>query len=324
MVGFTQRLDPELAAALREMPAERVMDWNDLPATRELVAQMFAQTNVGSPDSEKVLREDRMIPGPQGAPEVPIRVYRPAGDSGALSGLLWIPGGGYVMDTVEREDLVARHIVEEVGCVVICVQYRLAPEHPFPAPVEDCYAVLRWSAEGATDLGIDSDSLAVGGASAGGGLAAGLALLARDRGEFNVSFQLLVYPMIDDRNVTPSSYEITDTRVWNREANLFGWNSYLGGEAGGENVSHYAAATRATDLSHLPTVYIAVGTQDLLVDENVEYAQRLMREGVPTELHVYPGAFHGSDAAVPGASISQRFIADRDEALRSAFTPPGA
>lgn len=320
-MDFTEKLDPELAAVLRAMPAEGVFDWDDLPATRELVSRMLAQMTVDAPDSENVLKEDREVPGHEGGPEVPVRVYRPAGGVGALPGLLWIPGGGYVMGGVEQEDLSAQHVVEEVGCVVVSVEYRRAPEHPFPAPVEDCYAALKWAADNAATLGVDSGRLAIGGASAGGGLAAALALLARDRGEVGVAFQLLVSPMIDDRNATPSSREITDPRVWNREANLFGWRSYLGEAAGGEGVPPYAAAARSVALAGLPPAYIPVGTQDLFVDEDIEYARRLMRAGVPTELHVYPGAFHGSEGYAPAASLSRRFVTDRDEALRRALRP---
>ena len=171
----------------------------------------------------------------------------------------------------------------------------------------------------AGDLGVDPARIAIGGASAGGGLTAGLALLARDRHEVHVAFQLLIYPMIDDRNVTPASYAITDPRVWHRESNRLGWNAYLGRDGGGENVSPYAAATRATDLANLPPAYIPVGALDLFIDENIEYAQRLIQAGVPTELHVYPGAFHGFDMLAPSAAVSKKFKADRDHALTRAL-----
>jgi acetyl esterase/lipase len=146
-----------------------------------------------------------------------------------------------------------------------------------------------------------------------------LALLARDPKEVQVAFQLLIYPMIDDRNVTPASYAITDPRVWNRESNRLGWKAYLGRDAGGADVSPYAAAARATDLTNLPPAYISVGTLDLFIDENIEYAQRLIQAGVPTELHVYPGAFHGFDLFAPSARVSKQFKADRDSALKRAL-----
>lgn len=320
-MDFPQKLDPELAAVLQAMPAEGMFNWDDLPATREVIARMLAQMMADVPDLENVLKEDHKVPGPTGDPEVLVRIYRPAESTGTLPGLLWIPGGGYVMGSIEQEDYAVQHVVEAVGCVVVSVEYRRAPEHPFPAPIEDCYAALKWVADNATDLSVDPSRLAVGGASAGGGLAAGLALLARDRGEVHLIFQLLVSPMIDDRNVTLSSREITDPRVWNREANLFGWRSYVGESIGSEGVSPYAAVARATDLAGLPPAYIPVGTQDLFVDEDMAYAQRLMQAGVLTELHVYPGAFHGSEGYAPAAALSRRFLATRNEVLRTALRP---
>jgi acetyl esterase/lipase len=206
-----------------------------------------------------------------------------------------------------------------VQCVVVSVEYRLAPEHPFPAPVEDCYAALKWLSTYSSELGVEKTRIAIGGASAGGGLAAGLALLARDRAEVAVTFQLLIYPMIDDRNVAPASESTPDTLVWSRENNLIGWRSYLGQEPGGEDVSPYAAASRAADLSGLPRAYIVVGELDLFLNENVEYAQRLLEAGVPTELHVYPGVYHGFEGLAADADVSQRSVAERDRVLKRAL-----
>ncbi len=235
--------------------------------------------------------------------------------------MLWIHGGGYVVGSVEQDDLVAQHVCEAVHCIVVSVDYRLAPEHPFPAPLEDCYAALKWMASNALDLGIDPARIAITGPSAGGGLTAGLALLARDRGEVSVAFQAPIYPMIDDRNDTSSSHASAASRIWSRKYNENGWRAYVGENAGGEDVSPYAAPTRATDLSGLPPTYIAVGTLDVFLDEDIEYARRLIEAGVPTELHVYPGLFHGSDIFVPTVASSVRFIADRDAALKRALHP---
>jgi acetyl esterase/lipase len=174
-------------------------------------------------------------------------------------------------------------------------------------------------ADRAADFGIDPDRLVIYGASAGGGLAAGLALLARDRGEVTICFQLLTYPMLDDRNVTPSSHAIVDPKVWNRSANTVGWNAYLNGRAGADDIEPYAAPARATDVAGLPPTYINVGDLDLFLDEDIAYAQRLMAAGVPTELHVYPGAYHGFDSFAPDAAVSRRFAAERDEILRRAL-----
>jgi acetyl esterase/lipase len=185
--------------------------------------------------------------------------------------------------------------------------------------MDDCYAGLSWTHRSAAELGLDPDRIAIGGASSGGGSAAGLALLARDRGEIPVCFQLLVYPMLDDRNVTPASVAITEPKVWNRQSNLIGWRAYVGDVVGTEGVSPYAAPTRATDLTGLPPAYLPVGDLDLFIDEDIEYAQRLQQADVPCELHVYPGGIHGFDLLVPGSGLAQRFIRDRDDALRRAF-----
>ena len=318
-MDLAQRMDSELIAAYRARPAEGLINWEDLPATRQVFAGLVAQMTAGIPDSENVATEDCRGPGPEAAQEVPVRVYRPVGGSGTLPGLLWIHGGGHVLGGVEEDDLACQHVCEAVGCVVVSVAYRLAPEHPFPAPLEDCYAALTRMARNASELGLDPARIAIAGASSGGGLAAGLALLARDRGEVLVAFQALIYPMVDDRGATPSSRQITDPRVWNRQSNINSWRAYVGEAVGGEGVSSYAAAARATNLSGLPPTYIAVGTLDLFLDEDIEYARRLMEAGVPTELHVYPGLFHGSEVFVPTAASSVRFIDDRDAVLKRAL-----
>lgn len=320
-MGFIDRLDPELVPMIEATPAEGFFDWRDLAATRAAIDQMLAALAAGIPDSPRVAREDRAVPGLEGAPAVPVRLYRPRDAIGALPCLVWIHGGGYVLGTLAMDDGSMQDIVETIGCVAVSVEYRLAPEHPFPAPLEDCYAALKWAFDHADEIGIDARRIAVGGASAGGGLAAGLVLLARDRGEIAVAFQLLFYPMLDDRNVTASSRSISDPRVWNREANLFGWRAYLGGEPGGDGTSPYASPTRATDLAGLPPAFIPVGTQDLFLDEDVEYALRLARAGVTVELHVYPGAFHASEWFLPTAALSRRMLADRNDALKRAFQP---
>jgi len=195
----------------------------------------------------------------------------------------------------------------------------LAPENPHPAPVEDCYAGLVWTTVHAGELGIDATRLAVGGGSAGGGLAAGTALLARDRGGPALCYQMLIYPMLDDRNTTPSSYEITDVGIWDRATNLNGWQALLGDQAGTEGVSPYAAPARATDLAGLPAAYLDVGTADLFRDEDIDYAQRLMQAGVPVELHVYPGAYHAFEFALK-ARLTQTAHSLRMAALKQALT----
>jgi acetyl esterase/lipase len=215
-----------------------------------------------------------------------------------------------------------RLLARELGCVVVSVDYRLAPETTFPGAVEDCYAALRWLHAEARTLGVDVGRIAIGGESAGGGLAASLALLARDRGEVPLAFQLLIYPMLDDRTgVTVEPSPTVGEFGWSRESNRFGWASLLGRDPGGADVSPYAAAARAEDLAGLPPAYIAVGTLDLFLEENLEYARRLMRAGIPTELHVYPGAYHGFQGMAPEARISKAFVNDYFAALTLALSP---
>ena len=316
-MNFVEQLDPELRVILEKMPTDRPLDLSEIPVARGKMKKMVTAMLADLPAVEGVTSTDKAATGSHDGFAVPIRVYRPNHEPSKLPALLWIHGGGYVMGDIEQDDRLMRQLVTRIGCVAVSVDYRLAPEHPFPTPVEDCYAGLKWLFSNADELGIDR--IAIGGASGGGGLAAGLALLARDRGEVQVAFQLLIYPMIDDRNVTPASHAITDPRVWNRESNRLGWKAYLGRDGGGAEISPYAAAARATDLTNLPPAYIPVGALDLFVDENIEYAQRLMQAGVPTELHVYPGAFHGFDLFAPSAKVSKQFKADRDDALKRAL-----
>ncbi len=318
-MNFMERMDPDLAAGFQGFPDEGVLNFEDIEATRRMADEMMVGMTGELPPIEDVTADDQSVPVEEGVPHVPVRVYRPADRSGRLPALLWFHGGGYVFGSIDFDDRMSRQIVKAVGCMVVSVDYRLAPENPFPAPIEDCYSALKWMTEHADELGVEKTRIAVGGASAGGGLAAGLALLARDRAEVNITFQLLIYPMIDDRNNTPSSHAVTDPRLWSRDKNIFCWQAYLGQSGKGNNVSPYGAASRAVELAGLPPAYIAVGELDLFLDENIEYAQRLMQAGVSTELHVYPGAFHGFDGFVPDAGISKRFTAERDQALKYAL-----
>jgi acetyl esterase/lipase len=317
-MSMHRRLDPELAAPLEAWShvMQGGMNLHDIPAARRLMEELAAAQMAKARPIEGVSTADRQAPGPEGASEVVVRLYQPTERPDTLPALLWIHGGGYVLGSVARGDLVAMHLAKVAQCVVASVEYRLAPEYPFPAPVEDCYAALKWLASQSAALGINTARLAIGGTSAGSGLAAGLALLTRDRAEVDVAFQLLIYPMLDDRNIAPATATVPDTFVWTRENNLLGWRAYLGREPGGAEVSPYAAAARAIDLHGLPPAYIAVGDLDLFLDENIIYAQRLLAAGIPTELHVYPGAFHGFNGFAPSAEISRRFNADRDHALK--------
>jgi acetyl esterase/lipase len=313
--NLLESLDPELRAPIAGIIAEAVT-LDDISAARVASAKMMEAVKAGAPTAQGVTVEERGIPGPAGAPDVTVRIHRPARRGGALPALLWIHGGGYVLGKAEYEDVGCGRFAAEADCVVAAVEYRLAPEDPFPAALEDCYAALTWMAGSAGELGVDPSRIAIGGASAGGGLAAGLALLARDRAEVDPVFQLLVYPMVDDRNVRPAGETLPDTLFWTRANNQVAWRCYLGREPAGADISYYASACRSADLEGLPPAYISVGDQDLFLEEDVAYARRLIEAGVSTELHVYPGACHGFDMLVPEAGISRRFIADQVAALR--------
>ena len=317
-MSLASRLEGDHLSVYRAMPDD-LMELRDVPATRRKVAELRAGMH-RPPLPEGLEIDDRRALGRDGDPDVRIRLYRPAQLTAPAAALYWIHGGGMVLGDVGMDDDWCAATAAGVGIVVASVEYRLAPEHPFPAPLEDCYAGLRWLARSAGALGVDDARIAVGGASAGGGLAAGLGLLARDRGEVPLAFQLLVYPMLDDRNTATDSPSATDPKVWNRRANDVGWSAYLAGRAGSDDVSPYAAPARATDLSGLPPTYVNVGDLDLFRDEDVAYAQALMRAEVAVELHVYPGAFHGSNTFVSRSALSRRWSRDEREALARALT----
>ena len=321
-MNFIDQLDPELRGMVERLPTDRTLNLNEISKARVKMKKMVTELLAAMPPVEGVTSQDHSAPGSQGGPAVRVRVYRSNDQQNKLPALYWIHGGGYVMGDIDYDDRLMMQMVKRIGCVAASVDYRLAPEHPFPTPVEDCYTGLKWLFTHADELGVEPSRIAIGGPSGGGGLTAGLGLMVRDRKEVPVVYQLLIYPMIDDRNATPASYAITDPRVWNRESNRLGWKAYLGRDGGGAGVSPYAAAARATDLTNLPPTYISVGALDLFVDENIEYAQRLIQAGVPTELHVYPGAFHGFDLFAPSARVSKQFKADRDNALKRALHDP--
>lgn len=243
---------------------------------------------------------------------VEVRLHRPGRPESTLSpALLWIHGGGYVLGTAAQEDAFCRLVADRLGIVVAAVDYRLAPEHPHPVPVQDCHDALVWLA-GAE--GVDGSRVAIGGASAGGGLAASLALLARERGVVQPAFQLLTYPMIDDRTVGLDQPNEAAFRLWNSRSNRYGWTSYLATEPGGAGVDPIGAPARHPDLSGLPSAWIGVGTLDLFHDEDVAYAYRLAEAGVACDLTIVEGAFHGFDVVATKSSVAHAF---RDDQLRA-------
>ncbi len=301
------KIDPELKPALEALPP--------LEITRENVA-MIRELMASRPTPEspfEVIEEPLSVPGPDG--DVPIYVYRKDARKDQAA-LLWIHGGGYIIGSAQDER--ARTIAHELDCTVVSVEYRLAPEHPFPAGPEDCYAVLEWMFANAGELGIDAARVAIGGASAGGGMAAGVALMNRDRANHPLVLQLLLYPMVDNLHDTESG-QYENHPVWNQGTSFRAWEMYLDGEPG-VDAPAYAAAARASDLSGLPPAYVCVGAEDLFRDEDVAYAQRLNAADVACELAVFPGLYHGADMFVPDAAISRRlqrsFLAALGDALR--------
>ncbi|GAA4987566.1 alpha/beta hydrolase [Yinghuangia aomiensis] len=314
--------DDDLAGIIPLLPVPQpALPTSGLPealAARENAAAFFASMPATAAFAQGVSAKDLHIRGHAGAPDVPVRIYEPQERSaGVLPAVLSIHGGGFSAGSIYQGESGASGIAARLGVVVVDVEYRLAPEHPAPAAVEDCYAALCWLHESSGALGIDPDRIALSGVSAGGGLAAGLALYARDHGGPPICFQFLSVPALDDRLDTPSMRRFVDTPLWNRHAAEQSWRWYLGG-AQGPDVSIYAAPARAADLSGLPPAYVAVMEFDPLRDEGLMYAMRLLAAGVSTEVHCFPGAFHGS-ALVTGAEVSKRESRERFAVLRRAL-----
>ena len=310
------QIDPESRAPLDELLAVLPGGTNaiaDIVERRAVAKAMAAE--LPAPEHPDVVKEDRTVPGPAGEPDIGVRVYRPRDAAGTLPGIYVIHGGGMILGDVEGEDDTAATLCSEIGAVVVSVEYRLAPEHPYPAGPEDCYAGLLWMAGHVDELAYDPERLAVYGGSAGGGLALAVALMARDRQGPAIRFLMPLYPMVDDRNETPSSHAVTDVGIWDRDTNIEAWGWYLGGR----EADAYAAPARASDLSGLPPTYIDVGTVDLFLDEDLELAQRLLQAGVPVELHVSPGSYHASEKRAPEAALSRRIWGYRLDALRRAL-----
>ena len=319
--GSRPLVAPELLPVLDFLPS---FDFNEetLRALRAGTAMEPRQRPPLSAEQQSVGCEQRFIPGPPGAPDVRLLVYTPPGKNAATTrpGYLHIHGGGYILGNPELNDGSNRSIAAEHGCVVVSVDYRLAPETCFPGALEDCYAGLAWLTAQADELGVDRSRIAIGGESAGGGHAAALAILARNRGGPRICFQLLDSPMLDDRTGSTSDpHPYCGEFVWTAASNRFGWRSLLGMEPGSAAVPAEAAPARVADLTGLPPTYIVVGALDLFLEENLEYARRLVRAGVPTELHVIPGGFHGFSMAGGQVPQGQACLRLGHDALARAF-----
>ena len=304
--------DPELGAALTAinelLPPAFTAD--QIPLLRSGGPQ-FVITDEELRRDGKFTVAERTVPGLGGDPDISLLICTPTTVTGTLGCVYHTHGGGMIvgdnrMGVVEMLDW-----AEELSLVVVSVEYRLAPETPHPGPVNDCYAGLLWTAEHAGELGFDPGRLIVAGGSAGGGLAAALALMARDQGGPELAGQMLIYPMLDDRNDTPSSLQMAGRGIWDHTANDTGWTALLGDARGGPDVSPYAAPARATDLSNLPPAFIDVGSAETFRDEDVAYAGRIWQAGGQAELHVWPGGFHGFDGFVPQARLTHEAKAAR-------------
>lgn len=305
-------VDPGLRGVVPLLPDFGTLDTATLNDFRSLLrSEAVPDGVVGS-----ITVENITVPGLAGDPDVPAVLYRPTLGNATRAAILDIHGGGYVCGSAERDHQALLDLAAMLDCVILSVNYRLAPEHPFPAPADDCLRGLEWLHGEAERLGIDRTRIAVRGASAGGGLAAGLCLRARSRPDLPIAFAVLIYPMLDDRTEgTPFAGHY----VWPVKANRFGWASYLGEHAANPPID--AVPGRATDLTGFPPCFMAVGDIDLFAIEDLAFAQGLMAAGVPVELHVYPGAYHGF-VLVTAAGVAQQFERDCRAALARALVAP--
>lgn len=296
-------LDPELAPALA-----RLAEHMPRSLTADVIDTVRATSTQYEPDDDELRRgglvdvEERVVPGPVGAPAVRLLICRPAAVATVRAAVLYIHGGGMVMGSARTGLEPLLDWLTELDVAIVSVDYRLAPEHRHPVPVEDCYAALEWTSAHLDELGAPAGSVLLAGGSAGGGLAAAVALLARDRGGPAVLGQVLMSPMLDHRSDLPSTFEVDGYAIWDRTSNLTGWAALLGDVVG--EVSPYASPACAGDLSGLPPAYIDVGSAEALRDEDVQFATRIWQVGGRAELHVWEGGFHGFDTLVPRAQLS--------------------
>lgn len=310
-------IDPQLLSILKQMPSLETSA-ETLPAMREAMSTW----NLTAPEAVDVLHEEHLVEASDGR-RIRILVYTPT-LTVPTGGLLWIHGGGMVMGTPEINDAPNRYLAQQAGCVIVAIAYRLAPEEPYPAALDDCYEVLQWMHRQAAALRIPIDRIAVAGESGGGALCAALSLLARDRGDASLSAQFLMFPMLDDRTGTatdPTPMPFSGEFVWHRSSNSFCWEAVLGKTLTSSDVPLYASPGRANVLSGLPPTFLSVGDVDLFIGEDLRFAQQLIRDGVSTELHVYPGAAHGFTAWGADTEIARRCQREFWDAIFRHFRP---
>ena len=304
-------IDPQLLPFRDQFPTLELTTGN-LAQTRRELNRMTLETAAAVEGFDHVDVEDRRIEGPSPGQSLRLRLYSSGEPEGLRPCLLWVHGGGYILGCPEMDEQLLCRKADELGCLVVAVDYRLAPEHPYPAALDDCDAALGWILQKAEPLGVDTSTLVLGGASAGGGLAAALALRAREQRPGAITFQCLIYPMLDHRTGTPAPREAGDYWLWGEDHNRFAWNAYLGRNDLTHGVSPFASPAVAKRLDGLPPTYLCIGDQDLFYEEDIDYARRLGENGVAVELEVVPGAPHGFDklpAAMSEQSLQRRFRA---------------
>ena len=307
MDTFIDQFGPKEREVLELLPRD-LLDLSDIQKARDRV-QALAQLTAVEIAVDDIEINDHFIDTADSKTNFKIRLYRPKTISIPSPAILWIHGGGMVMGNVDADQSLCIETAKHLGVIIASVEYRLAPEYPYPAPLLDCFSALSWLHENSQRFEVDGSRIVVAGASAGGGLAAGTALYARDQSGPEIAGLLLVYPMLDDRNETKSSHAITDLRVWNRSANLSGWQAYLGKNSKAPEI--YAAPARATDITKMPPTFISTGEFDLFHDENVAFAKLLNENGVDVELKRYPKTFHASNLFCPTSDISIEWNIDQ-------------
>jgi acetyl esterase/lipase len=298
--------DPELSDWLGTVPLNlrANLAYEEVKSIR--AGPMFRTNLPAVLSTRQVTHEDRQIPSPKGSESVKISIFNPKNTTpGPKPCLYWLHGGGLIFGSQLSGISFALDVVERCDIICVAVDYGLAPEHPYPSPLEDCYAGLKWINEQAEELGIDTTRIMIGGTSAGGGLAAATALLCRDNKGPALFAMCLKCPMLDDRELTLSGRQYAENKTWSKPNNAFGWGCYLGKQCGGPDVSIYAAPGRAEDLSGLPETYLDAGSAELFRDEVLGFASKLWASGVQAELHIWPGAYHGSETTVPTAAVSK-------------------
>lgn len=305
--------DPTVLAAALDFPRLDITDAVGARAVVDEMGEQAAAQGLVRPTDANIEEIERSIPGPEGAPDVPIRIYMPRDREGSGPGFVNFHGGAFIIGDLESEHSRCLAMSARGGAVSVGVDYRLAPEHPFPAGVEDCYAALKWVVTNADELKIDRSKVAIGGGSAGGNLTASVALMARDRGGPDLAFQLLIYPALDDRCETSSMINGHDVPMWNYQNSIDMWNQYIGADR--SDVSPYASPARCRNLTGLPPAYVMTAEHDPLRDEGIAYALRLMVAGVQVELHSFPGTVHGFDFLIE-SDISEAAAIEGVEAFK--------